>query len=373
MFTTVVMLALGGTQPPDLEQRMEERFAQMHARIGQLEQRNDRLEAENNNLRNPPRSFSAVSPSGKVEGRQMSANPEECCRWTPDGTCTAMTSGREKACTMVHEYLETKTTTHSFDDITDCAGAGESNWGAEFNGVTGNVTLKNGATTKSTFPTPLKVTHSATCTTGVQPTLDLQLDTTAGVLNVAESLSLQGTDLTSKLLALSAGNLNVEASLSLQGTDVTSKVQALAAHTLPTYVRYPSWACPSKNGFKSGNDAPTSTTFAECQAICDAGATCASFEYEHPTTKCMASLTTDACTGSGGQASAGFTCVPTPSHVPAFAARVLSAFAAMRPDRQQMPEPCRSPADAHTCRPPDSRREQKFAISRSCSGACVAG
>merc|ERR1712166_350933 len=97
-------------------------------------------------------------------------------------------------------------------------------------GVTGNVTLKNDGTTKSTFPTPLKVTHSATCTTGVQPTLDLQLDTTAGVLNVAESLSLQGTDLTSKLLAL-------------------------AAYTLPTYERHANWACSSKNGFKSGNDA----------------------------------------------------------------------------------------------------------------------
>jgi len=235
----------------------------------------------------------------------MSANPEECCRWTPDGTCTAMTSGREKACTMVHEYLETKTTTHSFDDITDCAGAGESNWGAEFNGVTGNVTLKNGATTKSTFPTPLKVTHSATCTTGVQPTLDLQLDTTAGVLNVAESLSLQGTDLTSKLLALSAGNLNVEASLSLQGTDVTSKVLALAAYTLPTYERHTNWACSGKNGFMSSTG---TKTFAECEALCDAGATCASFEYKWANSGCYGSLITDACTGSsGGQASPGFT------------------------------------------------------------------
>jgi len=233
----------------------------------------------------------------------MSANPEECCRWTPDGTCTAMTSGREKACTMVHEYLETKTTTHSFDDITDCAGAGESNWGAEFNGVTGNVTLKNGATTKSTFPTPLKVTHSATCTTGVQPTLDLQLDTTAGVLNVAESLSLQGTDLTSKLLALSAGNLNLAASLSLQGTDLTSTLLALAAYTLPKYVRYTNWACAGKNGFMNH---PSGKTFAQCEALCDVGATCASFEYQIVSGNCYGSLTTDACTGSGGKESPEF-------------------------------------------------------------------
>ena len=142
MFPSVVMLALGGTQPPDLEQRMEERFAQMHARIGQLEQRNDRLEAENDNLRKAPRSYRAVSPSGEVEGRRMSATSDECCRWTPDGTCTPSSLAREKACTMVHEYLETKTTTHSFADITDCAGADESNWGAEFNGVTGKTSQK---------------------------------------------------------------------------------------------------------------------------------------------------------------------------------------------------------------------------------------
>jgi len=54
MFTSAVILALGGTQPLDLEQRMEERFAQLHARIGQLEQRNDRLEAENDHLRKAP-------------------------------------------------------------------------------------------------------------------------------------------------------------------------------------------------------------------------------------------------------------------------------------------------------------------------------
>jgi len=177
-----------------------------------------------------------------------------------------MTSGREKACTMVHEYLETKTTTHSFDDITDCAGAGESNWGAEFNGVTGNVTLKNGATTKSTFPTPLKVTHSATCTTGVQPTLDLQLDTTAGVLNVAESLSLQGTDLTSKLLAL-------------------------AAYKNSGYASYPELACVSRNELKISGAAPATPSFAECQALCDAAATCISFEYKASTSACTLSTT----------------------------------------------------------------------------------
>lgn len=268
---TLVLLGLGGTQLLDLEQRMEERFAQLQARV-------NHLEAENDRLRKAPQSFREISPSGEVKGRRMSASPNECCRWTPDGTCTGVASGRFEACTFYHEYLETKTTTHSFADITDCAGADESGWAAEFNGVTGNLTLKNGATVQSTFPTPLKVTHSAACTTGVQPTLDLQLDTTAGVLNVAESLSLQGTDLTSTLLAL-------------------------ANRSVPTYARYQDWACTGKNGFMNHG---SGKTFQECQDLCDAGPTCASFEYDDLDNSCRGSLTTDACLGSNGHHSPGY-------------------------------------------------------------------
>jgi len=94
-----------------------------------------------------------------------------------------MTSGREEACTKLHEYLEQKTTMHEFLDLANCAGAGEAGWKAEFDGVTGNVTMKNGATTKFTFPTPLKVTHSAACDS--TPTLTVQMDTVmSGTLNV---------------------------------------------------------------------------------------------------------------------------------------------------------------------------------------------
>ena len=286
MFTSAVILALGGTQPLDLEQRMEERFAQLHARIGQLEQRNDRLEAENDHLRKAPRGFSAVAASGEVRGRQMSASPNECCRWTPDDTCTGVAPGRLQACTMVHEYLEEKTTTHSFDDISDCVGADESNWRTEFNGVTGNVTLKYGATAQSTFPTPLKVTHSATCATGVQPTLDLQLDTTAGVLNVAGSLSLQGVSLTPTLLAL-------------------------AAYTNDPYAHYPQMGCTGRNELKGGGDSPTSPTFAECQALCDGYPTCLSFEYYASDSTCMLSTSCVRALQSA-DGSPGWSCVPTP-------------------------------------------------------------
>ena len=285
MFASVVMLALGGTQPLDLEQRMEERFAQLNARIGELEQRNDRLETENDHLRQTPGGFHLVAASGEVKGRRTSAYPNECCRWTPDDTCTAVAPARLQACTMVHEYLETKTTTHSFDDITDCVGADESNWRTEFNGVTGSVTLKNGATAQSTFPTPLKVTHSATCATGVQPTLDLQLDTTAGVLNVAGSLSLQGVSLTPTLLAL-------------------------AAYTNDPYARYPQSGCSGRNELKGSGDAPTSPTFAECQAVCDGYPTCLSFEYLNESGDITCMLSTS-CVPALAQSSAGYSCVPT--------------------------------------------------------------
>ena len=346
------MLALGGTQPPDLEQRMEERFAQMHARIGQLEQRNDRLEAENDNLRKAPRSYRAVSPSGEVEGRRMSATSDECCRWTPDGTCTPSSLAREKACTMVHEYLETKTTTHSFADITDCAGADESNWGAEFNGVTGNVTLKNSASVQSSFPTPLKVTHSSSCTTGVQPTLDLQLDT------------------------------NVAGSFSVQGVDLTSTLQVLSANLLPTYAQYPGWACANRNEVKSSTDTDSACggssacTFTACQAICHKESTCVSFEYKsNSATPCMVS---NSCTPALGKSSPTYTCLPTPPHMcprslPAFAARVrclrsfsLRSHAPGAPaDAQPLPCANQRTLAAH----PIARREHKCAISRSSSGA----
>ena len=232
---------------------------------------------------------------------------------------------------------------HSFDVPTSCGLHAELNSDAtgpmDITRLSdGNVTMGYGGAASASQPAAFEMNHPANCRTAT----------------------------------LTANHPLMVTSLSLQGTDLTSKLLTLAAYTLPKYVRYTDWACAGKNGFMF--HAP-GKTFAQCEALCDAGATCASFEYS-TTGQCFGSLTTDACTGSGGVGgadSANFVCVPTPSHVPAFAARVLSAFAAMRPDRQQMPEPCRSPADAHTCRPPDSRREQKFAISGSCSGACVAG
>ena len=207
MLPLLLQLPLGGSPALNLEQRMdemEERFAQMQARIVQLEGRDEvsttriaTLEAENYRLR-PAETMQrySVDPSSAIEGRQLSATANECCRWTASGTCAGMTSAREQACTMLHEYLEMKTTTHAFQDLQSCIGAGESGWKPVFNGVHGNVTLKNGATEKATFPTPLKVTHAANCAT-TQPTADLQLHT-----NLAAGLSVQGLDITAAALAL---------------------------------------------------------------------------------------------------------------------------------------------------------------------------
>jgi len=197
----LLLFPLAGAQPPDLEQRMEDRFAQVQMQmqglaqgLATLQAENGRLQAENDRLRSSALSYSTVSPSGYLEGRRLSAN--ECCRWTPGNTCTGVAAGRFEACTMMHEYLESKTTTHEFEDLATCAGADESGWKVEFDGVAGNVTLTNGATVKSAFPTPLKVTHAASCST-VAPELQLQLNT-----NLAQSISLHGVDLTSRLMEL---------------------------------------------------------------------------------------------------------------------------------------------------------------------------
>ena len=84
----------------------------------------------------------------------------------------------------MHEYLETKTTTHEFADLDTCLGPDASKWSAKFDGAIANVTLSYDATAMATLKTPLKVTHAADCG-NVPPTLTLQMDTTVvGTLNV---------------------------------------------------------------------------------------------------------------------------------------------------------------------------------------------
>lgn len=173
----------------------------LQSRVEKLEQDNKvasqriaMLESQNERLRR-----AAVSTfGGQADGRQLSA--AQCCRWTPDGTCGSVAAGRQYGCTGVHEYLEHKTTTHEFADIDACLTAGsEDSWEASFNGVTANVTLKSSGSIVANFPTPLKVLHAADCV--ADPTLEVQL-----AVNIANSLSLQGVDLTSQLLDLNPTN-----------------------------------------------------------------------------------------------------------------------------------------------------------------------
>ena len=58
-----------------------------------------------------------TSPTG--EGRRLSS-VSQCCRWTPSGACAV---NETKSCTLLHEYLEHKTTTHTFADSSSCPGA----------------------------------------------------------------------------------------------------------------------------------------------------------------------------------------------------------------------------------------------------------
>ena len=107
-------------------------------------------------------------------GRRLSA--ATCCRWTPSDACGSdMTEG----CSMLHEYLETKTTTHEFAAVETCLGGNDhSNFKASFDGTDGNVSLSYGISQVTSFKTPLKVWHAQSCSS-TPPTLSLQLNTVA--------------------------------------------------------------------------------------------------------------------------------------------------------------------------------------------------
>ena len=129
---------------------------------------------------------------------------------------SSQSNEREYRCTGLHEYLEDKTTTHVFEDVDSCLGTDETAWGWRFDSTdAASVVLSSGGSTAATVPTPLKVTHSAGCTS---PTLELQLATTVSSLSVTGSLTV-------------AGDLTVHGSLSLQGVDVLASMQALQSAT----------------------------------------------------------------------------------------------------------------------------------------------
>ena len=168
----------------------------------------------------------------------------------------------------------------------------------------GNVTMGYGGAAMATQPAAFEMNHPSNCRTATL--------TSNHPLTVSGSLT-------------TTGHLVVGGSVSLQGADLTSTLQALSAYPVAGYAQYVDWACSARNEVKAQPAAPTNPTFAECQTVCDKSSTCISFEYKSGTsTPCSCS---NSCIPSLGQASgsAGYTCVPTPAHVPAFPARVLSA------------------------------------------------
>mmetsp|Transcript_23554 Transcript_23554/g.62247 ORF Transcript_23554/g.62247 Transcript_23554/m.62247 type:complete len:284 (+) Transcript_23554:179-1030(+) len=163
----------------------------------------------------------SVDVLGDQHGRRMTAAPAgECCRWTPDDTCGIVAADRHEKCTSLHEYLESKMTTHEFTDIVACLGNTDRLWKPSFNGASGNVTLSGGpdadgiGAVVSTYATPFKVTHAAACAT-TPPTLELQLAThIAGALTIGGSLQVGGAALTA---APTWTNLVLESGYSADG------------------------------------------------------------------------------------------------------------------------------------------------------------
>lgn len=174
----------------------KQREAALHKRVAFLEGEVQRLRPSSEQAEaTAPKARTgkaAVGPMGEPEavGRRLSA--PTCCRWTADGTCgTVIPAERFEVCTHMHEYLETKTTTHEFADLDSCLGPDASKWSAKFDGAIANVTLSYDAAVTATLKTPLKVTHAADCG-NVPPTLALQMDTTVvGDLTVSGSIQLR--------------------------------------------------------------------------------------------------------------------------------------------------------------------------------------
>ena len=181
-----LMIVAAAVTPALSMSSIEERFERLEARVRALEEQNAQLQA-GRPLDAPTAAAkvaAGVSARGEVGGgmgRRLSE--PTCCRWTPSDECGSDTT---EGCSMLHEYLETKTTTHEFAAVETCLGGTDhSNFKASFHGMDGNVSLSYGNSQVTSFKTPLKVTHAQSCSS-TPPTLSLQLNTVAdGTFTVA--------------------------------------------------------------------------------------------------------------------------------------------------------------------------------------------
>tara|TARA_B110001452_G_scaffold225910_1_gene200078 strand:- start:680 stop:1738 length:1059 start_codon:yes stop_codon:yes gene_type:complete len=174
-----------------IERRLDEQaseLAALRARVATLEA--ETAATAKTSVVLSPLGGSQQGVEGAQAARRLShATPQtSCCRWTASDTCTTVT----RQCTELHEYLESKTTTHEFFDVehANCLGPDSSStWSWAYDGHKGNVTLSSDGSAVTAFKTPLRVTHAQDCST-VLPTLTLQLDTQVdGALSVAGALS----------------------------------------------------------------------------------------------------------------------------------------------------------------------------------------
>ena len=229
--------------------RLQEQMTQLQDQVGALNAENAMLKVDRTapTAAGAPRHLLEVEAMTMGGQRRRLGESATCCRWTPDGMCPSTSEG----CTRFMEYLEHKTTTHSFEDAEQCLGNDPSTWKATFNGATSNVTLSSGGGTASVVPTPLKVTHSANCSSEA-PILTLQMDTvvlgglTVGGFDVAAALTELGatraTDKTEYKVEITAcdqasnlGYLNI-ADLTIKDADgVVHTYQSSAGCTSTAY------------------------------------------------------------------------------------------------------------------------------------------
>ena len=223
---------------------------------------------------------------GREEGAAMQDYPSS----EPGRRLTAPASQRT---TWHHSIL------HSFDNPSTCG------LHAELDSVAtgpmditrsseGNVAMGYGGAASATQPAAFEMNHPANCRTATL--------TSNHPLVVSGSLT-------------TTGNLAVGGTLSLQGIDLTSKLFKRSAFAFPKYVKYLGWACSARNELGG----PTTSTFTACQALCDADATCISYEFKSSTLGCTRS---NSCKGSLGAAFPSTMCVPTLHMCP----RLLPAF-----------------------------------------------
>jgi len=175
----------------------------------------------------------------------------------------------------LHEYLEAKTTTHEFANLTACLGPDSSSYSYGFNGHTGNVSLSYGSAVVTSVKTPLKVTHAADCT-NVAPQLTVQMDTTidgtltsSGQLSVADVMTAGGTGLDAVGAGLKRAHELAVASLWTTRTGCTQRSCSLnLASTSSTLKGFNggfvggtyAYFVPSSNGAYHGNVARVDLT-----------------------------------------------------------------------------------------------------------------